>query len=54
MRAALAAGCPVVIKPATQTPYSALALAELAERAAFPPGVRSTSSPARPRTSAAR
>ncbi len=36
---ALAAGCPVVIKPATQTPYSALALAELAERAGFPAGV---------------
>ena len=36
---ALAAGCPVVIKPATQTPYSALALAELAERAGIPPGV---------------
>ncbi len=36
---ALAAGCPVVIKPATQTPYSALALAELAERAGIPAGV---------------
>jgi succinate-semialdehyde dehydrogenase/glutarate-semialdehyde dehydrogenase len=36
---ALAAGCPVVIKPATQTPYSALALAELAERAGMPKGV---------------
>jgi succinate-semialdehyde dehydrogenase/glutarate-semialdehyde dehydrogenase len=36
---ALAAGCPVVIKPATQTPFSATALAELAERAGFPPGV---------------
>jgi succinate-semialdehyde dehydrogenase/glutarate-semialdehyde dehydrogenase len=36
---ALAAGCPVVIKPATSTPYSAYALAELAERAGFPPGV---------------
>ncbi|MGH6962536.1 MAG: NAD-dependent succinate-semialdehyde dehydrogenase, partial [Dongiaceae bacterium] len=36
---ALAAGCPVVIKPATQTPYSALALAVLAERAGFPAGV---------------
>ena len=36
---ALAAGCTVVIKPATQTPYSALALAELAERAGFPAGV---------------
>lgn len=36
---ALAAGCPVVIKPATQTPYSALALAELAERAGIPAGI---------------
>lgn len=36
---ALAAGCPVVVKPANQTPYSALALAELAERAGIPKGV---------------
>ena len=36
---ALAAGCPVVIKPASMTPYSAFALAELAERAGFPKGV---------------
>ncbi len=36
---ALAAGCTVVVKPASQTPYSALALAELAERAGLPPGV---------------
>jgi succinate-semialdehyde dehydrogenase/glutarate-semialdehyde dehydrogenase len=36
---ALAAGCPVVLKPATATPYSALALAELAERAGIPPGI---------------
>ncbi len=36
---ALAAGCPVVIRPASQTPYSALALAELAERAGIPNGV---------------
>ncbi|HWP19743.1 MAG TPA: NAD-dependent succinate-semialdehyde dehydrogenase [Burkholderiaceae bacterium] len=36
---ALAAGCPVVIKPAEQTPLSALATAELAMRAGFPPGV---------------
>ena len=35
---ALAAGCPVVIKPASATPYSALALAELARRAGFPAG----------------
>lgn len=37
--AALAAGCTVVAHPSTETPYSALALAELAERAGFPPGV---------------
>jgi succinate-semialdehyde dehydrogenase / glutarate-semialdehyde dehydrogenase len=36
---ALAAGCTVVIKPAEQTPFSALALAELAERAGVPKGV---------------
>ena len=36
---ALAAGCTVVIKPAEQTPLSALALAELAGRAGIPPGV---------------
>jgi succinate-semialdehyde dehydrogenase/glutarate-semialdehyde dehydrogenase len=36
---ALAAGCTVVIKPAEQTPLSALALAELAHRAGFPKGV---------------
>lgn len=36
---ALAAGCTVVIKPAEDTPYSALALAELAERAGIPKGV---------------
>jgi succinate-semialdehyde dehydrogenase/glutarate-semialdehyde dehydrogenase len=38
---ALAAGCTFVCKPATQTPYSALALAHLAERAGVPPGVLS-------------
>ncbi|MDT3718999.1 NADP-dependent succinate-semialdehyde dehydrogenase [Pseudomonas oryzihabitans] len=38
---ALAAGCTMVIKPASQTPYSALALAELAERAGIPKGVLS-------------
>ncbi|MGE3843928.1 MAG: NAD-dependent succinate-semialdehyde dehydrogenase [Vicinamibacterales bacterium] len=38
---AIASGCPVVIKPAEQTPLSALALAELALRAGFPPGVLS-------------
>jgi succinate-semialdehyde dehydrogenase / glutarate-semialdehyde dehydrogenase len=36
---ALAAGCPVVLKPATATPFSALALAELAVRAGIPAGV---------------
>ena len=36
---ALAAGCPIVVKPAEATPFSALALAELAERAGVPPGV---------------
>jgi len=36
---ALAVGCTVVIKPAEQTPLSALALGELAIRAGFPPGV---------------
>jgi len=36
---ALAAGCPVVLKPATQTPYSALALAVLAEEAGVPKGI---------------
>lgn len=35
---ALAAGCPVIIKPAKQTPFTALAIAELADRAGFPPG----------------
>lgn len=36
---ALAAGCTMVLKPATATPFSALALAELAERAGVPRGV---------------
>jgi succinate-semialdehyde dehydrogenase / glutarate-semialdehyde dehydrogenase len=36
---AIAAGCTVVLKPASQTPFSALALAELAERAGVPAGV---------------
>ncbi len=35
---ALAVGCTVVAKPASATPYSALALAELGERAGLPPG----------------
>jgi succinate-semialdehyde dehydrogenase / glutarate-semialdehyde dehydrogenase len=37
--AALAAGCTVVAKPASQTPFTALALAELGQRAGLPPGV---------------
>jgi len=36
---AIAAGCTIVLKPAEQTPLSALAIAELAHRAGFPPGV---------------
>ena len=36
---ALAAGCPVILKPAEDTPLCALALAELSHRAGFPPGV---------------
>ncbi len=36
---ALAAGCVVIVKPAEQTPLTALALAELAQRAGLPPGV---------------
>jgi aspartate-semialdehyde dehydrogenase len=36
--AALAAGCTVIAHPSAETPYSALALAELAERAGFPAG----------------
>jgi succinate-semialdehyde dehydrogenase/glutarate-semialdehyde dehydrogenase len=39
---ALTAGCPVVIKPAPETPLTALALAALAEAAGFPPGVYNT------------
>jgi succinate-semialdehyde dehydrogenase/glutarate-semialdehyde dehydrogenase len=38
---ALAAGCTMVVKPASQTPVSALALVHLAERAGVPPGVLS-------------
>ena len=37
--AALAAGCTLVVKPAAETPFSALALCELAERAGLPAGV---------------
>ena len=36
---ALAAGCPIVLKPAGLTPFSALAMAELGARAGVPPGV---------------
>lgn len=36
---ALAAGCSILVKPAPQTPFSALALAELALRAGLPPGL---------------
>ena len=36
---ALAAGCPVIVKPAGQTPLSALAIGELAQRAGLPAGV---------------
>lgn len=38
---ALAAGCPMVLKPAAQTPFSALALAVLAEQAGVPKGILS-------------
>ncbi|WP_375753620.1 NAD-dependent succinate-semialdehyde dehydrogenase [Vibrio sp. HN007] len=36
---AFAAGCPVILKPAPETPYTALALAELGERAGLPKGL---------------
>lgn len=36
---ALAVGCPMLVKPASQTPFSALALAYLGEQAGIPPGV---------------
>ncbi len=36
---ALAAGCSIIVKPAAETPFSALALAELADRAGIPAGV---------------
>ncbi len=39
---ALAAGCPVVVKPPSETPLTALALCVLAERAGFPAGVYNT------------
>ena len=45
---ALAAGCTVVVKPAEDTPLSALALAELAERAGMPPGIFNVVTTGRP------
>ncbi|PMR69906.1 NAD-dependent succinate-semialdehyde dehydrogenase [Halomonas heilongjiangensis] len=45
---ALAAGCPVVIKPAEATPLTALALARLAEQAGFPAGVLNVVTAAKP------
>ena len=45
---ALAAGCTVVVKPAEDTPLSALALAELAERAGIPKGVLNVVTATRP------
>ncbi|MGE5451228.1 MAG: NAD-dependent succinate-semialdehyde dehydrogenase [Acidobacteriota bacterium] len=45
---ALAAGCTSVVKPAEATPLSALALAELAQRAGLPPGVLNVVTTARP------
>lgn len=47
---ALAAGCTVVIKPAEDTPLSALALAELADQAGFPPGVLNVLTTSQPST----
>ncbi len=49
MAPALAAGCTLVIKPAEDTPLSALALCVLAERAGFPPGVINVLTTANPR-----
>jgi succinate-semialdehyde dehydrogenase/glutarate-semialdehyde dehydrogenase len=39
---ALAAGCPVIVKPPSETPLTALAIAYLADKAGFPPGVYNT------------
>jgi len=39
--AALAAGCAIIVRPASETPFSALALAALAEQAGVPPGLMS-------------
>ena len=49
---ALAAGCPVVVKPAAQTPLSALAVAELAGAPGCPPACSTSSPPAARRPSA--
>jgi succinate-semialdehyde dehydrogenase/glutarate-semialdehyde dehydrogenase len=51
---ALAAGCTIVVKPATETPLSALAIASILERAGVPAGVVNVvvASPAGPRVSA--
>lgn len=50
--AALAAGCTVVVKPAEDTPLSALALAELADQAGIPGGVYNVVPCSRPKTPA--
>lgn len=50
--AALAAGCTCVIKPAEDTPLSALAVADLAEKAGIPPGVVNVVTSSRPNTPA--
>ena len=52
---ALAVGCTMVLKPAEQTPLTALAIAALAEEAGIPPGVFSVvtgTRPTRPRSAA--
>lgn len=45
---AIAAGCSIVLKPSKETPYSALAVAFLAEQAGFPPGVFNVISSSQP------
>ena len=49
---ALAAGCPMVVRPASQTPLSALAIAVLAERAGIPAGVFSVLTGVLPKSAA--
>ena len=49
---ALAAGCTIVVKPASQTPLSALALVALAERAGVPKGVCPSSQGRHPQSAA--